>query len=76
MRSHFFTEFERIFQISVKLAFDMYQENVSFHSLATPLKYDIITKNAFYFSLLDIVRNRNYDIYGRREPGIANKQED
>ena len=69
-----FTEFERIFHISVKLAFDMYQENVSFHSLPTPLKYDKISqKNAFYFSLPDIVRTRNYDIYGRRETGIANK---
>ena len=75
MRSRFFfTEFERIFHKSVKLAFDKYQENVSFHSLPTPLKYDKISqKNAFYFSLLDIVRTRNYDIYGRRETGIANK---
>ena len=40
----FFTEFERIFHISVKLAFDMYQETVSFHSLATPLKYDKISQ--------------------------------
>ena len=63
----FVTEFERFFHMSVKLAFDMYQENVSFHSLPTPLKYDIT------FSLLDIVRTRNYNIYGRRETGIANK---
>ena len=50
---HVFTEFERIFHISVKLAFDMYQENVSFHSLATPLKYDNISqKTHFIFHFL------------------------
>ena len=57
MRSRFFfTEFERIFHISVKLAFDMYQENVSFHSLPLPLKYDKISqKTHFIFHFLTLL---------------------
>ena len=49
----FCTELKRIFHISVKFAFDMYQENVSFHLLATPLKYDKISqKTHFIFHFL------------------------
>ena len=50
IRSFLFTEFERVFHISMKFKFDMYHEKLIFQSHATSLKYDKILQKAFFFT--------------------------
>ena len=46
----FFTDFERIFHMSVKFAFEMYQENVNFQLQAIPREYDKILHKRIFTS--------------------------